>query len=359
MKLLKARTVPETCSQEKRGTQGIGLMPYIVSWIIALFADTVFLVSPARSQELVPPPPQPTDSTATAPSPPNTNTIGTGQLPWQPPNRERKELPEEGQQFIRSIALLLLPTDFDDEDGWGDEKRIQSGLNVGFEDGRLETSRRWKNVNHGTWLRGSGELVDPEKFFKIKVTQLPDPHDGTKRYEIVVSARLNVTGQQQQWNLGVMLWSISADAMADLTFRTTVDTTAGIVATDKGSMLRFQPTVKTASVHLAHFRLNRVSHVKGTIARQYGEVVEELIELRIKKENKSLAAKINKAIAKKQDDLQIPVDFGGWFNAAVPKMDSEETKARGKKDAASTPMPTSPPGLPDLTIPVPDDPSSD
>lgn len=301
----------------------------------------------------VPPPPMPetgeaersaveTDEPAPIPN------LPLKDLPWQPPNRERKQLPEEGQQFIRSIALLLIPTEFDDEDGWGDEKRIQSGLNVGFEDGRLETSRRWKNVNHGTWLRGSGELVDPEKFFKINVTQLPDPQDGTKRYDIVVSARLNVTGQQQQWNLGVMLWSISADAMADLTFRTTVDTTAGIVATDKGSMLRFQPTVKTASVHLDHFRLNRVSHVKGTIARQYGEVVEELIELRIKKENKTLAAKINKAIAKKQDDLQIPVDFGGWFNAAVPKMDSEETKASRSKDA------TSPPGLPDLTIPIPD-----
>jgi hypothetical protein len=281
------------------------------------------------------------------------------ELPWQPPNRERKELPQEGQQFIRSIALLLIPTEFDDEDGWGDEKRIQSGLNVDFEDGRLETSRRWTNVNHGIWLRGSGELVDPEKFFKVKVTQLPDPQDGTKRYDIVVSARLNVTGQQQQWNLGVMLWSISADAMADLTFRTTVDTTAGIVATDKGSMLRFQPTVKTASVHLDHFRLNRVSHVKGTIARQYGEVVEELIELRIKKENKSLAAKINKAIAKKHDDLQIPVDFGGWFNTAVPKLKSEQNEATGNKDARSTPVPTSPPGLPDLSIPVPDDSSTD
>ncbi len=312
----------------------------------------------------VPPPPMPESgergrSVVEPDEPAPIQSLPLKELPWQPPNRERKELPEEGQQFIRSIALLLIPTEFDDEDGWGDEKRIQSGLNVGFEDGRLETSRRWKNVNHGTWLRGSGELVEPEKFFKIKVTQLPDPHDGTKRYDIVVSARLNVTGQQQQWNLGVMLWSISADAMADLTFRTTVDTTAGIVATDKGSMLRFQPTVKTASVHLDHFRLNRVSHVKGTIARQYGEVVEELIELRIKKENKSLAAKINKAIAKKQDDLQIPVDFGGWFNAAVPKMKSEKDEATGNKDAASTPVPTSPPGLPDLTIPVPDDSSSD
>ncbi|MFN9720045.1 MAG: hypothetical protein ACK58L_15210 [Planctomycetota bacterium] len=337
----------------------------VITWICRLaIAVPLAYAQPAQEPPLtVPPPPMPETSergraVVDADEPAPIQNLPLKELPWQPPNRERKELPEEGQQFIRSIALLLLPTEFDDEDGWGDEKRIQSGLNVGFEDGQLETSRRWKNVNHGTWLRGSGKLVDPDKFFNIKVTQLPDPQDGTKRYDIVVSARLNVTGQHQQWNLGVMLWSISADAMADLTFRTTVDTTAGIVATDKGSMLRFQPTVKTASVHLDHFRLNRVSHVKGTIARQYGEVVEELLELRIKKENKSLAAKINKAIAKKQDDLQIPVDFGGWFNAAVPKMKSEKDEAIGDKDATSTPVP-SPPGLPDLTIPIPDDSSSE
>ena len=102
-----------------------------------------------------------------------------------------------------------------------------------------------------------------------------------------------------------------------------------------------------------------MSHVKGTIAREFGQVVKELIEMKIRKENKSLATKINKAIAKKQDDLQIPVGIGGWFNAAVPKMKSEQNEATGNKDTTSTPVPTSPPELPDLTIPVPDDSNSD
>jgi hypothetical protein len=321
---------------------------------LAMSAVTVLQEPPLT----VPPPPMPESSRTPhsvneqdEPAPVQERPMK--ELPWQPPNRERKELPPDGQQFIRGVVLLVLPTEFDDEDGWGDEKKIQSGLNVDFDDGRLETSRRWKNVNHGTWLRGSGKLVDPEKFFKLKVTQLPDPHEGTKRYDIVVSARLNVTGQQQQWNLGVMLWSISADAIADLTFRATVDATAGIVLTENGSMLRFQPIVKTASVHLDQFQLNRVSHVKGTIARQYGEVVEELIELRIKKENKSLAAKINKSLAKKQDDLQLPVGFGGWFNAAAAKMKAEKDIGAEKNGAVSTPT-TSATELPDLTIPIPD-----
>ena len=132
---------------------------------------------------------------------------------YQRPNHQRRDLPEEGQHFIRSVALILLPQRFDDEDGWGDEKRIQSGLNVDFDGGKLKTSRRWNMVNHGTWLRGSGELVDPANTFTLRAIQLPDPDEETQRYEIHTSAKLQVNGRQQQWNYGVMLWSISADAV--------------------------------------------------------------------------------------------------------------------------------------------------
>ena len=142
---------------------------------------------------------------------------------YQRPNHQRRDLPEEGQHFIRSVALILLPQKFDDEDGWGDEKRIQSGLNVDFDGGKLKTSRRWNMVNHGTWLRGSGELVDPVNTFTLRAIQLPDPDEETQRYEIHTSAKLQVNGRQQQWNYGVMLWSISADAGVDLSLHSVLD----------------------------------------------------------------------------------------------------------------------------------------
>ena len=206
----------------------------------------------------------------------------------------------DGQLFIRSIALILLPQKFDDEDGWGDEKRIQSGLNVDFDDGRIKTSRRWNNVNHGSWLQGSGELADPEKTFSLRATHLPDPDDKTQRYEVNLSAKLNVSGRQQQWNYGVMLWSISVDATADISIQATFDVKSEVVTTDKGSRLRFVPNVTQATAHLNNFKLHRISHAKGTAVKGIGELVEELLQLRLKRENKDFAARINAVTA---DDL--------------------------------------------------------
>ena len=235
---------------------------------------------------------------------------------YQRPNHQRRDLPEEGQQFIRSVALILLPQKFDDEDGWGDEKRIQSGLNVDFDGGKLKTSRRWNMVNHGTWLRGSGELVDPENTFTLRAIQLPDPDEETQRYEIHTSAKLQVNGRQQQWNYGVMLWSISADAVVDLSLHAVLDVKSEVVTTDKGARLRFVPSVTQATAKMENFRLQRISHLKGTVVQAHGEVIEELIQMRLRRENKDLPARINKAIQKKADRLEIPFDIGGWFGVS-------------------------------------------
>jgi len=284
---------------------------------------------PAISQDHVPPEPRPAASMPEDSKPSDTMSASsessekseTTAPAHHQPNRERRDLPDEGQLFIRSIALILLPQKFDDEKGWGDEKRIQSGLNVDFDDGQIRTSRRWNMVNHGSWLQGSGQLVDPARTFSLKASQLPDPDDKTQRYQVNVSAKLSVRGRQQQWNLGVMLWSISADATVDISVEVTFDVKSEVVTTDKGSRLRFLPNVTQAAARLDNFKLHRISHVKGTAVQGVGELVEELIQLRIKRENKDLAARINKAILKKADRFEVPFDIGGWFGIRPVEVD--------------------------------------
>ncbi|MFO1000633.1 MAG: hypothetical protein U0936_09850 [Planctomycetaceae bacterium] len=233
---------------------------------------------------------------------------------YQRPNHQRRDLPEEGQQFIRSVALILLPQKFDDEDGWGDEKRIQSGLNVDFDGGKLKTSRRWNMVNHGTWLRGFGELVDPEKTFTLRAIQLPDPDEETQRYEIHTSATLQVSGQQQQWNYGVMLWSISADAVVDLSLHAVLDVKSEVVTTDKGTRLRFVPSVTQATAKMENFRLHRISHLQGYVIQAQGELVEELLQILLRHENRNLPDRINKALKENGEKLEIPLSIGELFS---------------------------------------------
>ena len=231
----------------------------------------------------------------------------------------RQEMPQEAIDFIRGIALLLIPQEFEDDDGWGDETKIQSGLNMRFNDGRLETSRRWKHVNHGNWLQASGKLVEPEKLFQLKAARLPAPEKGTQRYDLEVSARLRVTGRQQQWSYGVMLWSISAEAVVDVTLHLVLDVKSQVVQNDEGTRLRFLPEVTQAEAQLTDFSLRRISHLKGKPVQEFGDLFERLLRQRVGRENKYLARRINTALEKKRERLEIPFDIAGWFNAADSK----------------------------------------
>jgi len=235
----------------------------------------------------------------------------------------RAELAPEALEFIRGIVLLLLPPEFEDDDGWGEETRIQSGLNVRFDDGKLKTSRRWKNVNHGSWTQASGTLIEPEDTFQLKVARLstgtvPEGHPAAvdkdiQRYEVRVATRLRVTGRQQQWSYGLMLWSISADAVADVSLNVVFEVNTEIVKTDKGTRLRFTPNVTHAVARLDSFDLRRISHAKGSAVQEFGNGLEELIRQYVDRENKDLAAKINKALHKQPERLEIPFEIGGWF----------------------------------------------
>lgn len=247
--------------------------------------------------------------------PPATASVNT-------PEITRHEIPREATDFIRGIALLLIPPEFEDDDGWGDEKKIQSGLNIRFNDGRLQTNRRWKHVNHGNWLQATGKLVDPEERFQLNAARLPEPQEGTQRYDVEVSARLRVTGRQQQWSYGVMLWSISVEAVADVALHLVLDVKSEIVQTDRGTRLRFIPVITQAEAQLTNFSLRRISHLKGKAVQEFGDLFERLIRKRVGRENRNLATRINAALEKKRERLEIPFEIAGWFNA----VDSKEPK---------------------------------
>ena len=230
----------------------------------------------------------------------------------------RQEMPSESIDFIRGIVLLLIPQEFEDDDGWGEETKVQSGLNMRFDDGQIKTSRRWKHVNHGSWQQAAAKIVEPEERFQISAARLPDPEKGTRRYDIDASTRLRVTGQQQQWSYGVMLWSVSAEAVADVNLHLLVDVTTQVVQIDTGTRLRFTPKVTLAEVRLTKFSLRRISHLKGKPVQEFGDWFEKLIRRRVGRENKNLSTRINTALEKKPERLEIPFDIAGWFSGVEP-----------------------------------------
>jgi hypothetical protein len=245
---------------------------------------------------------------------------------------EETLLPPHAIQFVKGMAILLLPESFEDDDDWGRTKRIQSGLNVKVKGLKVHTSRRWKDARHGTWRRVTAVLVNPEEFFQLDISLLPQKKEGMPRYRIRASTRLKVHGQQQQWNLGHKLYSISAVAEADLTFVADVQFHSQLVKAEEGGKLRVLPQVETAIVRLTGFRLRRISHAKGGGVRLFGESIQSIIEHRVRKESEKLAGRINRKVEEKPERFEIPAGFLAVFGEDLSPTDVSASEALPPKN---------------------------
>lgn len=232
----------------------------------------------------------------------------------------------EATQFVKGMVLLLLPQTYSDDDDWGSEKRIQSGLNVDLDGLKLKTSRRWKNVNHGTWQRVDATLVDPREHFDLQISILPKQERGLSRYRIRAKLRIRATVRQQQWSYGAKLYSLSADVVADVRLTADLQFRSQLVQTDGDSKLRVLPHIETLRAQLDSLSLRRISHAKGAAVREFGKAVEALVKRGIDRKNVQLAARTNARIQKKPERFEVPAGILGVFGATTKTEDNAESK---------------------------------
>lgn len=254
--------------------------------------------------------------------PPSTEALPENSEQFPGPDSAAGKLPEplspEVTEFVRGLILLSIPENFSDTSKWGTEARIQSGLNMDLEGLRLKTSRRWKDVNHGSWRRADEQLKNPADTFQIKLMLLPHDEPELRRYHLQAVATIRATGRQQQWNYGVMLWSISAEAEFDIALDVELDVRQQISVKDGRPQWSLTPTVETAAAKVTRFSLRRISHSKGSAIREFGSWFEGLINDRVSRMNNKLPDKINRKLAQKQDRLVVPLWFSPSPSGAVP-----------------------------------------
>ena len=220
-----------------------------------------------------------------------------------------KPLPPRANDFIKAMMISLLPPTYVDDDDWGGEKKIQSGLNVRMDGLKVKTSRRWKNVNHGTWKRIDATLIDPNQHCKLQISTLPQAENGGPRYRIRASLRIRVVGRQQQWNRGVKLVSVSADAFADVSVSADFEINSQLIKDKDGRRLRVMPVVEAAAVHVDGFHLNKLSRAKGSAVSEFGKIFESLVHRAVSRKNAKLVGKINGKITKKPERFEIPASL--------------------------------------------------
>ncbi len=185
----------------------------------------------------------------------------------------------------------------------GLQKEVWDGVDVWREENRIETKRRKKLVNAGTWTKYRVEFVEPEKNTHIEFHQLQSLPDGRIAFSVSVECLLDVFGRLSQWVRDVQMYSISvnADATCRLTMSGTVQFQLNPLKLPPDVIIK--PHVDSAVVELTYFRVRRVSQIGGDFAKALGEGARGTIDRKIEETNEKLVEKINKQIDKQQSKM--------------------------------------------------------
>jgi hypothetical protein len=212
---------------------------------------------------------------------------------------------ERVQRLITSIVLENIPHEFEERDNWGNTTEVWDGLKVEVDGLRIKTKRRKKEVNHGTWKLYRIRLIDPERSFQVRVENLRAIPNGPVEFDTCVDARLDAFGRVSQWERGVQLISLSANAEAQVRVRVRCNLTAKLDTSQLLPAVVLNPVVTEADLQLVDFRLRRISQLSGPLVHELGKTLRELLENELARRRHKLPDKINRQIAKNRDDLRL------------------------------------------------------
>lgn len=216
-------------------------------------------------------------------------------------------------QWLASLALSRMPQTLEGDRDWGKTKQVWSGVKVRFDGLQLKTKRRYRRLEQGRWVKYAVTLPNPKTPDAARVTihrvePVVAPSTGQQRWDVESSvvAPMKFTARVQRWNLGVKLFSMTISG--DVRVRLQSSTSIGFHAkySEIPPALVLDPHVKHAHLYLERFEVDRVSHIGGDVAEQWGELIEEvLVDRLVRKQNDRLASKLNRAIEKERDSLRI------------------------------------------------------
>lgn len=209
-----------------------------------------------------------------------------------------------------------VPPTYVDQREWNKRRNAWDGVHIKLEDGKLHTRRKEKLVRSGTWNRYTLSMVDPDRNLHIQFYRLEPTVDGKVAFEVSVDARLDCYGQVNEWMHDVRLFSASAKATTDvrLSLSGTVQFVVGF------SKLLPEVTVKPhidyAHLELKRYQLRRFSHIGGDAAKFLGDSMNLFVDQWVDQENRRLAARINRKIARRQKKMTFSTQE--WLEKNLP-----------------------------------------
>ena len=256
------------------------------------------------------------------------------------PPDEARQLLQWGVDWVRQ----LIPETYHNDKKWGQTKQIVSGLDIRTQGGRLHTRRRRKEVEHGRWLRYDvhlGDPSDPDRL-DIRVLRAEQGEDRRLRFDVQIDTVVDVHLQQQRWNLGTKLFSLSVDARATLRLMLTGDIAFELDFTRIPPDVLADPRILSTDLQLVDLDVDRIGKIGGDVAESVGDLVKRVIrEEYLPEQQAKIMTKLNSQIDRRRDRLRLSA--GEWLTRKlaqpVPPLVDAKTVEKTMPGTTETPRP--------------------
>lgn len=234
-------------------------------------------------------------------------------------------------QWLANLAIEKMPRAFHGDKDWGKTRKVWAGVKVHREGLQLKTKRRFRELQHGRWIKY--ELTLPPKAatetanavvatvhrvmrdgdLQAAGSSMAPGSDTHWRIESSVETPMMFTARVERWNMGVQWYSISVEGRCRVRLDSTSTLTSYADYAEIPPALVVDPKIQSAKLYLKEFEVDRVSKIGGDVAEEWGELMEKVVrELFLKRENEKLVVRLNHSIDKNRDDLRL--SLAEWFS---------------------------------------------
>jgi hypothetical protein len=305
-------------------TQTFGCKRLAISGVLmAMVAGTSFAQLPTPSRQTI------HDNPTASTSRPDTTDL----LPSRDVLLDRSDAID---QVLTHMALKHLPREYVDDKKWGFQAERWDGIRFERQEGRLETRRRKKLVNDGTWKRYTASLRNPQQEFQVQMRNLRQLAAGSLGFELHVNAHIDFKAQHVVWEKGVKLMSLTVEG------HTLINARVDLVVNLQSEGSQFPPdlimTPRATAAHLgfAAFRIDRIGKIGGEIAQQVGREAQRRLTEILPEYEQKLIKKINSEFGKKDTGYRFSfseLQTSKWSQALMEVLGQNAPAGQQKRPA--------------------------
>jgi hypothetical protein len=148
-------------------------------------------------------------------------------------------------------------------------------------------------------------MIDPDNELRVRVENLREVAGRGLGFDLVVDSRLGASARWSEWQLGVQLYSISAEAESKVRLRLCCELELSLDFSNLPPDLLLEPTVADARLDVVDFRVHRLSKLDGPVIRKVGRSLRGVLQDEIERRRDKLTERTNREIDRHRDTLRV------------------------------------------------------